>query len=1212
MGKKYKKSAEILQLLEESSSDKDKIKKVENDDKNPERAYSSDNSILCTYKNGGRNNEAEVEGGQKFDYNRIKKSVKVKNVVLSRKDYIQNMTKSNQAGQVTRLSFEHPSEVFCMAEGNKSSESLQHNQVVEPENMEIAEGQDDAYLVEIYQKLGEDVEMNDTVEDRSFGSALHLVSNSHIDNFDSGDEIIKSEVTKSLLAIHDINEDTGLKKYCSGTRIDTETMDIADKQDDAYSIEKNQKLREDVEMNEVLEDRSFRSALQLVSNSPTDSFDSADEAIESEVTDSLLTNYGIYEDTGLKNHSCDTRVDTFHRHEGQDLMNMSESCRSPSTRIKNHKKRISAVGTSSKVTKICGHPKVSKWDLRPRMSKSLLSFFNTSSKNKRKIRSRMASSISKLQHSTGQSATEYADPSEDQSRMMETPLATVSMGAVKRIHSNSPFKRKLSFEVSSESSPKSLNKALSSVSRFKCTVSPLKSVETCGSSTNHQLKEENRVLKKENADLRRENTDLRKENDALREEIIRLGADLNSDHRFEVNQPISKEKFVQLNCEKCEKVYNSTAGLTAHCKIKHEPIKVLKKSCHVCGKNVVQLDKHMKRKHSSMVKNVCEICGKSFSKGFKKHRADCIKCTRPLCKYTNAKKQTLIAHIRDCKMEMEITEPLDLRSPFKKQTEPLDLRSPFKKQTEPLDLRSPSIKQTEPLVLKSPYKKQTDTSEIRSPLQTPPESAQTDAVESDVLDSIDLLDASALSLNDGEGSGNICQKPKKRRNLPGLNRPNHSDDKCLFTGRPRFPYDNDNDDEGYLSEIEEGDTQEQIVNRRLRKDKIELSLREIDELECGEYKGDVEFINLYLSFLDNASEDSDGVESESSLETDKPSTHKLYARSLEVNLFPVMHKLYSPFDARDMLDCTSEKQCLFEGKERAHVSPHEPLYLTSYILKKCLKQFHKSEGQQKAIFICAIIRCMHFIESHFNDRLNLYGRVPLENVVGYHNTVKSYLDGNKTWKRVNKQKEKIRSDNKDRKQRLDPSHEYMVLMKCKQFITSSGRNGDIREILEYVADEAKVPDEDYMNLITKIVITEIALATGKRGVVFKRLTNGRYFGGDHGFNPLKDVTDEDSVTDDEDDDSELRRRVNPNLPPKSRACSHQKELNSAECPVKCRDECQPDGWNIKVGIIPCVTFFCCNLNEETIDKLMKLKNFRLPGIKTVQQRACHTFICRLH
>ena len=79
-----------------------------------------------------------------------------------------------------------------------------------------------------------------------------------------------------MLAIHDINEDTGLKKYYSGTRIDTETMDIADKQDDAYSIEKNQKLREDVDMNEVLEDRSFRSALQLVSNSPIDSFDSAD------------------------------------------------------------------------------------------------------------------------------------------------------------------------------------------------------------------------------------------------------------------------------------------------------------------------------------------------------------------------------------------------------------------------------------------------------------------------------------------------------------------------------------------------------------------------------------------------------------------------------------------------------------------------------------------------------------------------------------------------------------------------------------------------------------------------------------------------------------------------------------------------------------------------------------------------------------------------
>ena len=1204
MRTKYKGSAKIAQLFEESSEN----------DQNAGRAYSSDNIILCAYKNGekdgGRNSQVEIEGKQKFDYNSIKKSVLVKSVVLSRKDYIQDMKKYIRAGKVTCSSFEHPSEVFCMAEGNQNSESLQHIQVAVPENMDIADRQDDDYSgiapdvlcpVEINQKVGKDVEM---LEDRSFESALQLVSNSRIDKFDSGDETLESEVTDSLITFHGINEEMGVKKYNSDT-----SVDIADRQDNAFSVtapevlcpvERNQKLGEDVEINEMLKDRSIECALQLDSSSCVDKFDSGDKALESEVTDSLFTIHGINQDTGLKHFGCDTRVDVFHKHEGQDIMKMSEICRkemievlrkkyesdalvidnpfdqkirdylkckklseveelavlrileakekmgySPPTPIKSRKKRISAVGTSSKVAKICGYQRVSKWDLRPRMSKSLVSFFNTSLKNKRKCRGRMASSISKLKRPTSQLATEYADPSEDQSRMMETPSASVRMGA-KRIHSNSPFKRKLSFEVSSESSPKSLNKALSSVSRLKCTGSPLKSVETCSSSTIHQLKKENMVLKKENADLRRENMDLRKENNALREKM-RLGADLNSDHRFEGKQPIIKEKFVELECKECEKVFNSTAGLIAHCKIKHEPIQIVEKSCHICGKKVKQLDKHMRRKHSSMVKNVCEICNKSFSKGFRKHRSECNKCPLPLCNYMNAKKQTLKAHIRVCKMEMKQTEPLDLRSPFKRQTEALDLRSP--------------------------YKKQTDTSELRSPLQKPPESARTDTVENYVLDSIDLLDASASILNDGEDLGNVCQKSKKQRELPGLNQANHSDDKYLSKGRPRFPYDNDDDDEDYLSEIEEGDTREEIENRRLRKDEIELSLREIDDLECGEYKGDTEFINLYLSFLDNAWEDSEEGEGESSRETDKPATHKMYARSLEVNLFPVMHKLYSPFDARDMLDCTSEKQCLFEGKQRAHVSPQEPLYLTSYILKKCLKRFHKSEGQQQAIFICAMIRCMHFIESHFNDRLNLYGRGPLENVLSYHNTVKSFFEGHKTWKRVNMQKEKNRSDNKDRKQRLDPSHEYMVLMKCKQFITSSGRIDDIGKILEYVADESKVPDEDYMNLITKIVITEIALATGKRGVVFKRLTNGRYFGGDHGFNPLKDVTDGDSVPDDEDDESELRRRVNPNLPPKSRACSHQKELNSAECPVKCIEECQPDGWNIKVGLTSCVTYF---------------------------------------
>ena len=67
MRTKYKGSARIAQLFEESSEN----------DQNAGRAYSSDNIILCAYKNGekdgGRNSQVEIEGKQKFDYNSIKK-----------------------------------------------------------------------------------------------------------------------------------------------------------------------------------------------------------------------------------------------------------------------------------------------------------------------------------------------------------------------------------------------------------------------------------------------------------------------------------------------------------------------------------------------------------------------------------------------------------------------------------------------------------------------------------------------------------------------------------------------------------------------------------------------------------------------------------------------------------------------------------------------------------------------------------------------------------------------------------------------------------------------------------------------------------------------------------------------------------------------------------------------------------------------------------
>ena len=61
-----------------------------------------------------------------------------------------------------------------------------------------------------------------------------------------------------------------------------------------------------------------------------------------------------------------------------------------------------------------------------------------------------------------------------------------------------------------------------------------------------------------------------------------------------------------------------------------------------------------------------------------------------------------------------------------------------------------------------------------------------------------------------------------------------------------------------------------------------------------------------------------------------------------------------------------------------------------------------------------------------------------------------------------------------------------------------------------------------------------------------------------GFNPYE-VSTEDCIVDEEDGSDTIFRRVDPNVPPKMKACVHQLENNSGECPEMCANECKPDG-----------------------------------------------------
>ena len=92
---------------------------------------------------------------------------------------------------------------------------------------------------------------------------------------------------------------------------------------------------------------------------------------------------------------------------------------------------------------------------------------------------------------------------------------------------------------------------------------------------------------------------------------------------------------------------------------------------------------------------------------------------------------------------------------------------------------------------------------------------------------------------------------------------------------------------------------------------------------------------------------------------------------------------------------------------------------------------------------------------------------------------------------------------------------------------------------------------------------EIICSTGKRPVVVYRLKVRDFVGKKTGYNPLE-FTEGDCEIDEEQDDQNICRRLNPNLPPKSKACKHQLKHKTAKCPEECEDECEPDGFNILV------------------------------------------------
>ena len=634
--------------------------------------------------------------------------------------------------------------------------------------------------------------------------------------------------------------------------------------------------------------------------------------------------------------------------------------------------------------------------------------------------------------------------------------------------------------------------------------------------------------------------ELKRQNRLLIQEIKLVKNKLWSENKTpgekknEIVQPC--KTLVKCRVEICGKEFETMFGLIKHTKKHHseENFRKINEVCKFCGKEVFYIDKHIKAVHKdSLVEEICDICGETVNKSMKKHRGVCVSC--PSCGYRNLKKMRLLKHIKVCRQN---------KISFSEQIEPLDLTSPVKQDVE----RYEENTEQDVKELSSSDK------DIDQPRKDNIQMYYSQCKENLKPTMHDTSNA-CMEDNDNETDKETYSKEKDVVSAEVYQ-------ECLNIKRTHFPFDDKKEEENYLSEFEDKDSEDYTKQRRMNKDELERKLREVDDIPNYRKEGDDEIIRQFRCYMEAPTNNEHKEDGYSHFK--EASTTGMYARAIEVNLLPAFHELFKPFDSRWLIDCTTSKNCLFEGEERCFVSPEEPIYLTSRVLQKALEKYDNHEtGGQRATFMAATMRFLNFIEMHFNCKLNLYGREPLKKVITYHGGLKSFITGMKTWKTCHEEQRKSVQTNKVLKEFENPNYEAEILERYQKFINGPERLSQIRKVLKYSSESVDKPDEKVMTEITNIVMGEIICSTGKRPVVVYRLTVGAFVGKKTGFNP-REVTEEDCEIEEELGDKKIYRRLNPNLPPKHLACKHQLQYKTAKCLVGCKDECEPEGFNILV------------------------------------------------
>ena len=592
----------------------------------------------------------------------------------------------------------------------------------------------------------------------------------------------------------------------------------------------------------------------------------------------------------------------------------------------------------------------------------------------------------------------------------------------------------------------------------------------------------------------------------------------------EEDNTLNESSGMNFDCkiDNCGKNFQTFFGLERHKIIKHSEIKLGKEEskCQICEKSVIYLDQHMRAKHSEVQKpKICEVCLLEVNSNMQKHRKACTKCR--YCDYQNIIKARLLNHIKKCDKN-----PTKL-SPEGHDEEPLDLRSPLK------------------MILPD-----TDAENV-------------DLVRTGVLRKEILMKEGLKNVIEASNNATVAISNKDVPvNLSEQRQIKDSNEKVDFErGRTKYPFDDQTTEEDYYSELDIDDTELFTVERRKKKDQMELELRKIDDLQNSEIEGDNFIVDKFEEFMRNkrSKDDNEGGYSKQT----EPTTIKAYSNVVKTDILKAFHKLVEPFDARWLIDCKTPKVCKFEGEERLHVRPEEPIYMTSRILQEAMKRHEASgnSGNQKKKVIAAFNQLMAFIELHFTLKLNAYGVEVLNKVITYHQGVKSFISGTSQWKKNNDEEKEGFEKSKLLNDYENPNKDVEVLDKYKEYVKSEERILKISKLLEYSHPDAEAPPPSLMTEFGINVMEEIVGCTGCRPKVARHLMMGAVVDAKAGFNPYK-TSNEDKTEEEDLDGDKIYRRVNPNLPPKEKACIHQIKNKSAICPESCELQCIPDGVNI--------------------------------------------------